>query len=134
MTVFIIISARYASRGHPAKQLVPLKDRHDSFMPLIQRILEAALTADLVDAGYVASDDALIAEAATSFGPEVVMTGKSGCNGSRRWRSVAHRVHQNTRSSRQCTLRRTEGVPVSELESALWTLRKIDVTASPLGN
>ena len=64
-----IIPARYASSRLPGKPLHPILGK-----PMIQRVYERAMAAELLDAVYVATDDARIREAVEGFGGQVIMT------------------------------------------------------------
>jgi len=72
-----IIPARFASSRFPGK---PLADIHGK--PMIQWVYERASRA--LDAVYVATDDARIAEAVHRFGGKVVMTSTDHANGTTR--------------------------------------------------
>ena len=64
-----IIPARYASTRLPGKAIHPILGT-----PMIQRVLERCLKADLLDSVWVATDDERIARAAEAAGGQVVMT------------------------------------------------------------
>lgn len=84
MSAVIIIPSRYASSRFPGKPLAPLKGADGSVKPLIQRSWETATRVRGVEAIYVATDDARIAECAQGFGAEVAMTGEGCRNGTER--------------------------------------------------
>ena len=84
MKTVIFIPARYASTRYPAKPLATLRQADGSTKSLIQMSWEAASAIRGVDAVYVATDDARIAEAARSFGADVVMTDPARENGTAR--------------------------------------------------
>lgn len=84
MSVIVIIPARYASTRYPGKPLVELTGASGARKTLIQRSWEAAMSARGVDRVVVATDDDRIADAATSFGAEVVMTSFDCQNGTER--------------------------------------------------
>ncbi len=69
MSVVAIIPARYASSRFPGKPLVDIAGK-----PMIRRIYEQVQTCPEVDRVLVATDDARIEEAVSSFGGRVVMT------------------------------------------------------------
>lgn len=80
----IIIPARFASSRYPGKPLVQLRDRSGQDKTLIQRSWEAALTVRGASAVYVATDHEGIAETASAFGAQVLMTPVSARNGTER--------------------------------------------------
>ena len=80
----IIIPARYASTRYPGKPLVGLKGASGVTRSLIERSWRAACEVPGVDAVYVATDDARIAEAASAFGAQVIMTAETCANGTER--------------------------------------------------
>src|SRR5690606_27486136 len=80
----IIIPARFASTRYPGKPLVALKDRFGQSKTLIQRSWEAAKAARGVSAVYVATDHEGIAQAASAFGAQVLMTPSTARNGTER--------------------------------------------------
>ncbi|NTT87009.1 3-deoxy-manno-octulosonate cytidylyltransferase [Tabrizicola fusiformis] len=88
MSVLIAIPARYASTRYPGKPLVSLKGP-DGDKTLIRRSWEAAVAVKGVDRVVVATDDARIADHATGFGAEVVMTSSTCQNGTERCAEVA---------------------------------------------
>ncbi|MEO0821021.1 MAG: 3-deoxy-manno-octulosonate cytidylyltransferase [Pseudomonadota bacterium] len=87
--VWIVIPARYASTRYPGKPLVALRGATGDPKPLVQRSWEAAMGASGIDRVVVATDDERIAEAARSFGAEVVMTSPDCANGTERCAEVA---------------------------------------------
>ena len=84
MSVLIVIPARFASTRYPGKPLVALRGADGTQKTLIQRSWEAAVSAKGVDRVVVATDDQRIADAATAFGAEVVMTSTDCANGTER--------------------------------------------------
>ncbi|MBL4929680.1 3-deoxy-manno-octulosonate cytidylyltransferase [Fuscibacter oryzae] len=88
MSVLIAIPARYASTRYPGKPLVSLKGP-DGEKTLIRRSWEAAVAVQGVDRVVVATDDTRIADHATGFGAEVVMTSPACQNGTERCAEVA---------------------------------------------
>jgi len=84
----IAIPARYASTRYPGKPLVTLKGP-DGEKTLIRRSWEAAMEVQGVDRVVVATDDARIADHASGFGAEVVMTSQGARNGTERCAEVA---------------------------------------------
>ena len=91
MTVLIAIPARYASTRYPGKPLVTLRGP-DGDKTLIRRSWEAAMAVRGADRVVVATDDARIADHATAFGAEVVMTSPQAQNGTERVAEVAARL------------------------------------------
>jgi 3-deoxy-manno-octulosonate cytidylyltransferase (CMP-KDO synthetase) len=88
MSVLIAIPARYASTRYPGKPLVVLKGP-DGEKTLIRRSWEAAMAVRGADRVVVATDDARIADHASGFGAEVVMTSSAAQNGTERCAEVA---------------------------------------------
>ncbi|PVA10570.1 3-deoxy-manno-octulosonate cytidylyltransferase [Pelagivirga sediminicola] len=84
MKTVIFIPARYASTRFPGKPLVELRQKDGSMRSLIRMSWDAACAIEGVDAVYVATDDARIAEHARGFGAEVVMTSEACENGTAR--------------------------------------------------
>lgn len=80
----IVIPARFASTRFPGKPLVPLKGRDGVSKPLIQRSWDVAQAIKGIDAVYVATDDDRIADAASGFGADIIMTSKDCRNGTER--------------------------------------------------
>ena len=91
MTVLIAIPARYASTRYPGKPLVELNGP-DGRKTLIRRSWEAAMAVRGADRVVVATDDARIADHATAFGAEVVMTSSACQNGTERCAEVAAKL------------------------------------------
>jgi 3-deoxy-manno-octulosonate cytidylyltransferase (CMP-KDO synthetase) len=88
MSVLLAIPARFDSSRYPGKPLV-LLNGPDGKKSLIQRSWEAAMAVRGVDRVVVATDDARIADHATGFGAEVVMTTSAARNGTERCAEVA---------------------------------------------
>ncbi|WP_336966365.1 manno-octulosonate cytidylyltransferase [Sphingobium aquiterrae] len=84
MRAAIVIPARYASSRYPGKPLAPLRGATGIDKPLIQRSFEAASAVPGVDALFVATDDARIADCAAGFGAAVAMTPAECANGTER--------------------------------------------------
>ncbi|MEM8537899.1 MAG: manno-octulosonate cytidylyltransferase [Pseudomonadota bacterium] len=84
MSVAIIIPARYASTRYPGKPLVALRGVDGTARSLIKRSWDAAMAVSGVDDVVVATDDKRIADAATGFGANVVMTAETCQNGTER--------------------------------------------------
>ncbi len=82
--VVAIIPSRYASMRLPAKPLVDLCGK-----PMVQRVVEQARKARLVDQVIVATDHEAIAAAVRAFGGEVIMTRPELASGSDRIAAVA---------------------------------------------
>ena len=84
MKTVIFIPARYASSRYPGKPLAELRQKDGSAKSLIRMSWEAASRIKGVDAVYVATDDARIADHVRDFGAEVVMTSEQCENGTAR--------------------------------------------------
>jgi 3-deoxy-manno-octulosonate cytidylyltransferase (CMP-KDO synthetase) len=82
--VLIVIPARFASSRYPGKPLVALRGATGEVKSLIRRSWDAAMQVQGADRVVVATDDSRIAEAATGFGAEVVMTATTCRNGTER--------------------------------------------------
>jgi 3-deoxy-manno-octulosonate cytidylyltransferase (CMP-KDO synthetase) len=91
MTTLIAIPARYASTRYPGKPLVSLTGP-DGAKTLIRRSWEAAMAVRGADRVVVATDDDRIADHATGFGAEVVMTSSDARNGTERCAEVAAKL------------------------------------------
>lgn len=91
MSVLIAIPARYASTRYPGKPLVVLRGP-DGEKTLIRRSWEAAMAVQDVDRVVVATDDARIADHASGFGAEVVMTSSDAQNGTERCAEVVQQL------------------------------------------
>lgn len=94
MKTVIFIPARYASSRYPGKPLAELRQKDGSTKSLIRMSWEAASCIDGVDAVYVATDDARIADHARSFGAEVVMTSEQCENGTARCADALARLDE----------------------------------------
>jgi 3-deoxy-manno-octulosonate cytidylyltransferase (CMP-KDO synthetase) len=79
-----LIPARYASSRYPGKPLAELKGARGTAKPLIRRTWEAANRVRGLDSVHVVTDDERIAEAASAFGAEVIMTSPDCRNGTER--------------------------------------------------
>lgn len=84
MKTVLFIPARYGSTRFPGKPLVALRQRDGNTKTLIEMSWEAACHVRGVDAVYVATDDARIADTARGFGADVVMTDEACENGTAR--------------------------------------------------
>lgn len=84
MSVVCIIPARYASQRYPGKPLAMLRGATGQSLSLIERSWRAAQDVEGLDRVYVATDDDRIAQAATAFGAEVLMTSPEARNGTER--------------------------------------------------
>jgi 3-deoxy-manno-octulosonate cytidylyltransferase (CMP-KDO synthetase) len=84
MSVLIVIPARFASTRYPGKPLVELTGATGEAKSLIRRSWDAAMQVKGVDRVVVATDDNRIAEAATEFGADVIMTSPVCKNGTER--------------------------------------------------
>jgi 3-deoxy-manno-octulosonate cytidylyltransferase (CMP-KDO synthetase) len=87
MTALIAIPARFGSTRYPGKPLVTLRGP-DGEKTLIRRSWEAAMSVRGIDRVVVATDDNRIADHATGFGAEVVMTSSDARNGTERCAEV----------------------------------------------
>jgi 3-deoxy-manno-octulosonate cytidylyltransferase (CMP-KDO synthetase) len=84
MSVVLVIPARFASTRYPGKPLVELKGATGISRSLIERSWRAAMSVKGVDRVCVSTDDNRIADVATGFGAEVVMTSSTCRNGTER--------------------------------------------------
>lgn len=84
MSVLIVIPARFASTRYPGKPLVELRGASGTAKSLIRRSWDAAMAVSGADKVVVATDDDRIADAATGFGADVVMTAATCRNGTER--------------------------------------------------
>ncbi|MFN5999682.1 MAG: 3-deoxy-manno-octulosonate cytidylyltransferase [Paracoccaceae bacterium] len=91
MKTLIAIPARYASTRYPGKPLVSLRGP-DGEKTLIRRSWEAAIAVNGINRVVVATDDARIADHASGFGAEVVMTSSDARNGTERCAEVATKL------------------------------------------
>ncbi|MBA3909755.1 MAG: 3-deoxy-manno-octulosonate cytidylyltransferase [Rhodobacter sp.] len=91
MKTLIAIPARYASTRYPGKPLVSLRGP-DGAKTLIRRSWEAAMAVGGIDRVVVATDDDRIADHATAFGADVVMTSSDARNGTERCAEVAAKL------------------------------------------
>jgi 3-deoxy-manno-octulosonate cytidylyltransferase (CMP-KDO synthetase) len=89
MEIVGVIPARFASTRLPGKALLSETGR-----PLIVHVIEAARRANSLQRIIVATDDARIAEAVTSHGAEVMMTGADHPTGTDRVAEVASRLDE----------------------------------------
>jgi len=79
-----LIPARYGSSRLPGKPLKPILGK-----PMIQRVYERSLEADLLDLVCVATDDERIVEAVEAFGGRAVMTSPDHASGTDRLAEAA---------------------------------------------
>lgn len=84
MKTVIMIPARYASSRYPGKPLAMLRLPDGRARSLIRMSWDAACQVRGVDGVYVATDDARIADHASGFGAEVIMTSSTARNGTER--------------------------------------------------
>lgn len=84
MKTAIIIPARYASKRYPGKPLVELRLPDGRQKSLIELSWMAAKRVRGIDSIFVATDDDRIAEAASAFGADVIMTSSECRNGTER--------------------------------------------------
>ena len=85
--IVAVVPARYASTRLPAKPLVDLCGK-----PMIQRVVEQARQATLIDDVIVATDDKRIESVVTAFGGKAVMTPTTIATGSDRIAYVARNL------------------------------------------
>ena len=83
MTYKVVIPARYESERLPGKPLLEIAGK-----PMLQLTWEKACSSS-AEQVIVATDDARVAEAATKFGAECVMTSRSHRSGTERLHEVA---------------------------------------------
>lgn len=84
MSVAIFIPARFASSRYPGKPLVALRGATGEMKSLIHRSWDVAQAVEGIEAVYVLTDDERIAEAASAFGADVLMTSATARNGTER--------------------------------------------------
>lgn len=84
MSAAIIIPARYASTRYPGKPLALLTGAGGERRPLIEWTLAAARAVNGAGAVHIATDHALIADAARAAGASVLMTPPECANGTER--------------------------------------------------
>jgi 3-deoxy-manno-octulosonate cytidylyltransferase (CMP-KDO synthetase) len=89
LPVLLVIPARYASTRYPGKPLAELRGATGEARSLIRRSWEAARAVPGIDRIVVATDDERIAEAAETFGAEVMMTSEDCRNGTERCAEVS---------------------------------------------
>ena len=82
-----IIPARFASARFPGKPLASLKGK-----VVIQRVYEQALSAKLIDAVFVATDDKRIFDVVNNFGGKAVMTSSGHASGTDRIAEAAKNI------------------------------------------
>lgn len=87
MKSIIVIPARYGATRFPGKSLARIEGR-----PMIQWVWEAARRCRLTEQVIVATDDERIADAASKFGANVVMTKKSHRSGTDRMAEVSDKI------------------------------------------
>jgi 3-deoxy-manno-octulosonate cytidylyltransferase (CMP-KDO synthetase) len=87
MKSIIVIPARYGATRFPGKSLALIQGR-----PMLQWVWEAACRSRLTEQVIIATDDERIADAASTFGADVVMTKKSHRSGTDRMAEVADKV------------------------------------------
>ncbi len=84
MQTVIFIPARYPSVRFPGKPLAMLKGATGEARSLIHRSWDAASAVAGVDAVFILTDDARIADAARDFGADILMTSENPRNGTER--------------------------------------------------
>lgn len=84
-----VIPARFSATRFPGKPLAPIAG-----IPMIRRVWEGARTAKRLHRVIVATDDARIGDACTSFGAEVVLTSPEHATGTDRVAEVASRLSE----------------------------------------
>lgn len=92
MSCLIVIPARHGSTRFPGKPLVPLRGALGAEKALIQRSWDAACAVDASARVVVATDDDRIADVASAFGAEVVMTSSDCGNGTERTAEAAAKL------------------------------------------
>lgn len=92
MSVLVVIPARYQSSRYPGKPLAELRGAGGEAKSLIRRSWDAAMQVNGVDQVVVATDDDRIADAATTFGAQVVMTASTCQNGTERCAEALQKV------------------------------------------
>ena len=85
MKAVIIVPARMQASRFPGKMLAPLAGR-----PVVAYTVQAARAVAGVEAVFVATDDALIAEAARTAGVRSIMTDPACRNGTERVAQAPH--------------------------------------------
>ena len=88
MKIAGLIPARYASTRFPGKPLADINGK-----PMIRRVYEQALRAEMLSDVVVATDDQRIAEAVTGFGGKVVMTSDKHRSGTDRCCEVVEKMN-----------------------------------------
>lgn len=88
MTVVGMIPARYEASRLPGKVLADIAGK-----PMLQHVYERASRATTLSRLLVATDDERIAQVASKFGAEVVLTAPTHRSGTDRLAEVAERVH-----------------------------------------
>ncbi len=92
MAVLLVIPARHASQRFPGKPLVGLRGATGESATLIERTWRAGQAVTGVERAIVATDDERIANAARSFGAEVLMTSDACENGTERCADALDRL------------------------------------------
>ena len=92
MDAVIVIPARYASTRYPGKPLADIRGASGRARSLIRRTWDSAREVEGTARVIVATDDVRIADAATAFGAEVMMTSDSCRNGTERCAEVAKQL------------------------------------------
>ncbi|MDR2862243.1 MAG: 3-deoxy-manno-octulosonate cytidylyltransferase [Syntrophobacterales bacterium] len=85
-----VIPCRYASTRLPGKPLVDIDGK-----PMIQHVYERCLTAKLLSAVVIATDDERIAAAVKSFGGQVMLTSPDHPNGTSRVAEAARKMNHD---------------------------------------
>ncbi len=96
MSNVIVIPARFASTRYPGKPLAELRGAGGQSRSLIRRSWEAACTVKGADRVVVATDDERIADHASGFGAEVLMTPDTCRNGTERCASALDLLPDDT--------------------------------------
>lgn len=86
-SVIGIIPARYGSTRLPGKALCPILGKS-----MVQRVYEQSLKARVLDAVYIATDDARIADAVADFGGRAIMTKPEHPSGTDRLAEAIERI------------------------------------------
>lgn len=93
----IVIPARYPSVRFPGKPLAMLTGATGQTRSLVHRSWSAAMRVPGIDAVYVATDDARIADAARAFGADVLMTSPDCRNGTERCAEAVRQLPETPR-------------------------------------
>jgi 3-deoxy-manno-octulosonate cytidylyltransferase (CMP-KDO synthetase) len=121
----VIIPARYESTRLPGKMLLSETGKY-----LVQHVYERALEARLPEQVLIATDDERILDAATAFGAQAAITGKSHRTGTERVAEVAAGVEAEIVVNLQGDEPLIDPVLIDRLVEALQAEREIDVATA----